>query len=46
MLFIDASIPVTFAPNLLIGSDRRPPPQPISKILRFLSGCILLLILK
>ena len=28
----DASIPVTLAPILDIGSDNNPPPHPISKI--------------
>ena len=32
MFFSDASIPVTVAPNLAIGSLIKPPPQPISKI--------------
>ena len=33
IFLIDASIPVILAPNLHIGSESNPPPQPISKIL-------------
>ena len=32
IFFSTTSKPVTFAPNLAIGSDNNPPPQPISKI--------------
>ena len=45
-IFLEASIPVTSAPSLHIGSDNNPPPHPISKILRFLSGLSLFLSLK
>ena len=38
MTGIDASIPVTVAPNLFKGSHTSPPPQPISKILIFFNG--------
>ena len=34
----DASIPVTSAPILHIGSDKSPPPHPTSKIFIFSSG--------
>ena len=35
MLFLEASIPVTCAPNLAKGSHNKPPPQPISKSVKF-----------
>ena len=38
ILFFTASIPVTFAPNLLNGSHNKPPPQPISKIFISFNG--------
>ena len=38
IFFIEASIPTTSAPNLLIGSDNKPPPQPTSKIFTFSKG--------
>ena len=34
MFFFEASIPVTFAPSLHMGSERRPPPQPTSNKVR------------
>ena len=42
----DASIPVTLAPNLVIGSDRSPPPHPMSNILIFCKGLFLAFNLK
>ena len=33
-------MPTTFAPSLDIGSDRRPPPQPISNNCKFLRGLL------
>ena len=41
IFFSEASIPVTLAPNLHIGSDKSPPPQPISRIFTFLRGFFL-----
>ena len=38
ILFFEASIPVTSAPNLLRGSHNNPPPDPISKIFNFSRG--------
>ena len=38
MFFSEGSTPTTFAPNLAIGSHRRPPPQPISRNLSPLKG--------
>ena len=46
IFFSEASIPVTFAPNLDIGSAINPPPQPISKIFNLDKGKIFFSILK
>ena len=46
MFLSEASIPVIFAPILLIGSVNKPPPHPISKILTFPNGFFSFLILK
>ena len=38
IFFSDTSMPVIFAPNLLSGSLKSPPPHPISKIFNPFSG--------
>ena len=45
-IFFEASIPVTLAPSLHMGSDNRPPPQPISSKENFFKGFFELIILK
>ena len=41
IFFSDASIPVTFAPRVAMGSLTRPQPHPISRISKFFKGVAL-----